>query len=139
MTENQVKKRKGARRYRAIFFDRIEYEQWIFRSYRKQWGYMVQKVDDLTWIRNPRRIGGFGFAESIPAYCRRPFLLRHGLPFYPSKLTALLGLLRELRAEARRCDPDEREEFEGELLPSVNQKISRVQTRIQALRAERKK
>lgn len=119
----RVKKRKGESRWTACFYDKLEYDEWVFRSYRGEWGYLVRK-DQFTWGKLSTKHGDFGFKDSmIQDIDRRKFLLHKGLPDRKTKVGALIDLAADLRRQIKLYGEDFIEDYVGEEEPEPSLKI----------------
>ncbi|AGH31500.1 hypothetical protein LOKG_00064 [Loktanella phage pCB2051-A] len=115
----------GDTRYRAdVWEGKIDIDEWVLRSnqMRKTYGFLthggpfnvfswVRKIPGVTWSKQSKKHGDFGFHKSIPEIYRRTHLGPGSCPFRPTKL----GALMELRASTnKRLKTHGDEAFEGD-------------------------
>ena len=115
----------GSVRYEAYFLDKIYIDEWVYRSKRGSYGYMIMKIKGVTWIKLSKRHGDFGIPSKVPSWCRQRFHLERGLPYSPTKVGSVKKLASQLRAEIRVYGEDFVEE-EGE--PTLGVKLKKTQT-----------
>lgn len=132
----------GSKRYSAYFFDTLEVEEWVLRTKRGGFGYLVLHVKGLTWVKLSNKHKDWGFAKNVPKYCRRKFALDSGcIPMSATKIGALSVLISELRKEAKIYGLDYVEDYSGEEEPdpAIRLKLSRAIAYRTKLRKAKKK
>lgn len=123
-----MKDRIGESRWVASFYDVLEYDEWVFRSIRGKYGYLIRKTS-LTWGKRSTKHGDYGWLDkNIRDYDRRKFRLEQGLPHAKTKSGALTTLAASIRDEIKRYGADFVEDYEGEQdpEPALSVKLSRV-------------
>lgn len=103
----------GTKRYTATFFDKLEFEEWVYRTKRKNRGFMVLHIHGLTWIKKSKKHADWGYAQNVPEWCRRSFYLPNGLPFHASKLGAVAEVIADLRKQIKTFGEDFCEDYDG--------------------------
>jgi hypothetical protein len=82
---------------------KIDIGEYVLRTIRGNWGYLVQK-EDFTWGKRSGKTGDYGWLDPIPAWCRHKFLVRNGAPkrFARSKAQAMrIALAKERETVAQ--------------------------------------
>lgn len=127
----------GTKRYTASFHEKLEFDTWVFRSKRKNWGYMVLHIPGITWVKKSKSHGDWGYAKNVPDWCRRRFILRDGLPYHASHRGAVAEVIADIRQDIKNYGADYCEDYEGteDPEPPLSIKLQRALTAQKRLRS----
>jgi len=125
----RMKKNVGVSRWTASYYDRLELEEWVFRTARGQKGYLIRK-DSLTWGKRSSKHGDFGFLDkNITDADRRTFRLHNDMPYRASKSGALIALMADLRRQIKDYGIDFVEDYDGDEEPEPSLRVKMQRTK----------
>ena len=138
--KKEIKKKQqhikiGTVRYEADFYDKVEFSKWVYRTKRKDFGYMIQHVHGVTWVK--RQDGTWGYATKIHPIYRRRFYIPNGLPKSASKAGAIAALIAFTRSEIKEEGSDFK--FEDDEPYTLSEILKRLLTYQKRLRTKNKK
>lgn len=83
-------------------------DEWILRTIRKPYGYLVLKVKLVTWGKRSTKNGDFGWLDPIEPLFRTRFRLVDGVPagYARSKSAAFRKALAEARVSRKKWSDD---------------------------------
>lgn len=83
-------------------------DEWILRTIRGGYGFLVMKADFVTWGKRSSKTGDYGWLDPIDPLFRRRFRLEDGVPadFARSSVAAYRKALAITRARRKRYGND---------------------------------
>ena len=131
--------KKGDERWSATYYDKLEFDRWVLRTFRDPWGHMVLHVPGVTWVKMSKTHGDFGYVKNVPQFLRCKFLLSGGLPYSATKLGAVADVIAGIRRDIAEYGPGFIEDYHGELdpEPALSVKLQRALTAQKKLRKAR--
>ncbi len=129
----------GTKRYTALVWQgKVEIAVHVLRTIRGRYGYMIQHVHGVTWIKKSKKHGDWGYANNTPEY-RTKFPLSSGLPYFPTRLSALRDALKWAKVFAKEDGLDELTEIGDDAQTTYRQEIRILETAIKRERTRRTK
>jgi hypothetical protein len=120
----------GTKRYTALVWEgKVEIYVHVLRTIRGRYGYMIQHIHGLTWIKKSKKHGDWGYADNMPEY-RTKFPLSSGLPYSPTKLSALRDALKWTKVFAKEDGLDELTEVGDGAQTTYREEIKILETAI---------
>lgn len=105
---------------------KVSIDTWVLRTLRGKHGYLTLKIDGTTWMKS-----GFGaratwgWASSIPRWCRTKFRLEKGVPAEYARSTS-----QAVRIELRRLEQyggplyDDESEWLAKGIPALKRRLA---------------
>lgn len=93
----------GTERFDALVHKgQLEYHRHVLRTIHTRhgikYGYMVQHIHGVTWIKLSKKIGHWGYAKTVDPLFRTKFRIENGLPYSATKLGALAEAIKTCRS-----------------------------------------
>jgi hypothetical protein len=133
--------KKGTVRHQASFLEKLEYDKYVLRTVRKGYGYWVWHCHGITWVKLSNQHGDWGYAKSVPEWCRHMHRMDAPAPWAATKLGAIAVLIAELREEITRYGADFVEDYDGDgpVEPALSIKLKKCLGAQRRLRLSSKK
>jgi len=95
-----------------VIDEKVQFDKHVLRSIRTwngtRYGYLVEHVHGVTWVKQSRKHGDWGYAKNVHTLYRTKFRIDDGLPYSATKAGALSKLAAGLRRDIAKHGENEK-------------------------------